>query len=490
MSNLFKHIFVLLLIVTSFESIAQRGDITLTLEQVINMAKEKSLVSKQASTLLSNKYWKYKTFRSNYLPQLVLNGTLPNLNRSITSITQDDGTDLFIRRSLSNSSLDLSLSQNVGFTGGEVFLSSQLQRIDLFSNNSSTNYLANPLLIGIRQPLFRFNQLNWDKKIEPLKYEESKREYNEAMEDAAIQAVDLYFDLLLSQINLEIAQNSLDNSDTLYKIAEGRYNLGKIAENELLQMELSLMNSRTEVAQSTLDIQLGTMRLRNFLNLPTEGELTLVEPQDIPALKVTYAKALEQAKLNRQIEIGFQRQQLEADMEVSKAKKNSGVNIDVFASYGLTQSAPLVEDAYSNTLDQQKVTIGLEVPILDWGRARSRIRTAEANRDLVELSIQQNKQQFEQEIFLLATQFDMYKSKLEIAMQSDTIAQKRYDITRKRYLIGKIDILDLNIALEERIQAKRAYVRALRDFWNAYFDLRKKTLYDFETGKSIEYLEE
>lgn len=452
------------------------------------MAKEKSLASKQASTLLSNKYWKYKTYRSNYLPQLVLNGTLPNLNRSINSITQDDGSELFIRRSLSTSSLDLSLSQNIGLTGGEVFLSSQLQRIDLFSNNNSTNYLANPLLVGIRQPFFKFNQLRWDNRIEPLKYEESRREYNEGMEDAAIQAVDLYFDLLLSQINLEIAQNSLDNSDTLYKIAEGRYNLGKIAENELLQMQLSLMNSRTDVAQSTLDIQLGTMRLRNFLNLPSEGQLSLIEPQDIPELEVTYTKALEQAKMNRQIEIGFQRQQLEADMEVSRAKKNSGVNVDVFATYGLTQSSTIIEGAYTNPLDQQKVTIGLEVPIVDWGRAKSRIRTAEANRDLVQLSIQQNKQQFEQEIFLLSTQFDMYKSKLEIAMQADTIAQKRYDITRKRYLIGKIDILDLNIALDERIQAKRAYVRALRDFWNAYFDLRKKTLYDFESGKAIDYL--
>lgn len=480
---------MLAIMVTSI-CFAQPGDITLTLEQVINSAKEKSLTSKQASTLLSNKYWKYKTYRSNYLPQLVLNGTLPNLNRSITSITQDDGTDLFIRRSLSNSSLDLSLSQNIGLTGGEVFLSSQLQRIDLFGDKSGTNYLANPLLVGINQPLFKFNQLKWDKRIEPLKYEESKREFNEGMEDAAIQAVNLYFDLLLSQINLEIAQNSLDNSDTLYKIAEGRYNLGKIAENELLQMQLSLMNSRTDVAQSTLDIQLGTMRLRNYLNLPSEGQLTLVEPQEIPDLQVTYAKALEQAKMNRQTEIGFQRQQMEADMEVSKARKNSGVNVDVYATYGLTQSAALVEDAYANTLDQQRVTIGLEVPILDWGRAKSRIRTAEANRELVELSIQQSKQQFEQEIFLLATQFDMYKSKLQIAMQADTIAQKRYDITRKRYLIGKIDILDLNIALDERVQAKRAYVRALRDFWQAYFDLRKKTLYDFESSKPIEYLEQ
>lgn len=479
---------VVLLILFAFLSILPtHAQQVYALDQVIKMAQDKSVASKRAATQLVNKYWQFKTYRSNYLPQLALNGTLPNLNRSITSVTQNDGTELFVRRSLASSSLDLSLSQNVGLTGGQVFVSSQLQRIDLFGDQSSTSYLANPLLVGINQPLFQFNQLRWDKRIEPLKYEESQREFNENMENVALEVTNLYFDLLLAQINQEIAQSSLDNSDTLYKIAEGRYNLGKIAENDLLQMKLSLMNSNNEVSQSTLDIQLGTMRLKNYLNLLGEDAIVLTEPDKIPDFEVTYAKALEQARLNRKESIGFERQKLEADMNLAQAKQDNGVNVDLYATYGLTQSSTLLENSYENPLDQERVTIGLQVPILDWGRAKSKIRTAQANRDLVDLSVQQSNQQFEQEIFLLATQFEMIKRKLDVAKEADTIAQKRYDITRKRYLIGKVDILDLNIALEERISAKRSYVRALRDFWTTYFDLRRKTLYDFTENKPIDY---
>ena len=43
---------------------------------------------------------------------------------------------------------------------------------------------------------------------------------------------------------LAINLRSSGFSFTIFKIAEGRYNLGKIAENELLQLELNLMNSR------------------------------------------------------------------------------------------------------------------------------------------------------------------------------------------------------------------------------------------------------
>ena len=459
----------------------------LTLQQVVAMAKEQSPAAKQASTQLENKYWSYRTYKSNYKPQLALNGTLPDFNRSIITVTQDDGTEAFKRRSLSTSSLDLSLSQNVGFTGGEVFLSSQLQRIDIFTAPGGTSYLANPAIIGFRQPLFMFNYLTWDKKIEPLKYEESRRQYLEDMEAVGQRASELFFNLLLAQINLEIAQKNLLNNDTLYRISAGRFNLGKIAENDLLQMELSVMNARNNISQGALDVQLGTLRLKNFLTLTGDEKIVLIEPGTIPGFDVDINKALAEAKKNRQQVIGFERLKLEAEREVARAKGENRLNADLIASYGLTQSAPLVENAYLNPLEQERLRIGFQIPIVDWGRAKSQIRTAKANQELVELNITQAEQNFEQEILLLVTQFKMYREKLVISIKSDTIAQRRYDITVQRYMIGKIGILDLNVALDEKIQAKRAYVQSLWDFWNAYFELRRKTLFDFEQQKEISY---
>jgi outer membrane protein TolC len=81
----------------------------------------------------------------------------------------------------------------------------------------------------------------------------------------------------------------------------------------------------------------------------------------------------------------------------------------------------------------------------------------------------------------------MYRRKVALAAKADTVAQKRYDITVKRYLIGKIDITDLNIAVQEKDRARQDYFRALGDFWNSWLELRRKTLYDFEKNKSIAY---
>ena len=79
----------------------------------------------------------------------------------------------------------------------------------------------------------------------------------------------------------------------------------------------------------------------------------------------------------------------------------------------------------------------------------------------------------------------MLRNQLLLNTKVDNIAQQRYDIAQKTYLIGKISITDFNIASNEKDQAKRAYLSSLRDFWEAYYNLRTLTLYDFEKDKPL-----
>src|SRR5262245_23282155 len=92
--------------------IGQRNDtITLSIDEVIAMAKAKSIESKQAVTTKETKYWEWRTYKSNYQPQLLLNGILPAYSKTFTQVVQPDGTILFQPIHYNNSSLDLSFSQ-------------------------------------------------------------------------------------------------------------------------------------------------------------------------------------------------------------------------------------------------------------------------------------------------------------------------------------------------------------------------------------------
>jgi hypothetical protein len=69
--------------------------IHLTLQQVVEMAKERSIASKQATTVKETKYWEWRTYKSNYQPQLLLNGVVPGYSKSFIEVQQPDGTVLF-----------------------------------------------------------------------------------------------------------------------------------------------------------------------------------------------------------------------------------------------------------------------------------------------------------------------------------------------------------------------------------------------------------
>lgn len=481
-----KIIYTLLLIICY--AFANAQDVKeLSLQQVIELAKEQSVGSKKAKSNAVTKYWQYRNYKAGFKPQLALNGTLPDFTRSILPTPQNDGSIAFRTRSLANSSLAMSLTQNIGLTNSQLFVSSDIERLDLFSPTTSVNYLTNPAVVGIRQTLFGFNSYKWDTKIEPLKYEESKRQYAEEIEAVSVQATQLYFNLLLAQISHDIQMKNVANNDTLFRISKGRYNLGKIAENELLQMELNVMNANSSLTQTDLDVQLGEMQLSTFLRLPAKQKFTLKAPPLIPEFNVDVNTALNEAKKNRQTVIGIERQRMEAERDLKRAVGESGLNVNVTASYGLTQSHALLNEAYANPQSTQRASVGFSVPIFDWGKAKSQIKTAYANKEMVEVTSEQDLQNFEQEIYILVKQIEMYRMKLKIAYKSDTIAQKRYDLTMKRYMIGKISITDLNTALQEKDNAKRGFIEALRTFWNAYYELRRKTLYDFEKGEAIKY---
>ncbi len=478
---------LLLLCFLSKPLVAQTDTLLLSLEEIVALAQSDAPDALLAETRMKNRYWAYQSILADYKPRITLDGDLPDLNRSISIITQPDGTDLFLQRAQMRNRLGLSLRQQVAPTGGTVFASSGIQRLDIFQDagDNIVSYFSTPFSIGFIQPVFGFNQLKWNKRIEPLRYQEATREYAEQMENVGYQASDLFFNVYISQLNLEAARRDKANADTLFNISKGRFEVGRIAETELLQIELSAMNADAAVQQALLDLQSGTEQLRNFLGLRNAVSFKLEPPVDIPQFNVEVERALKYATEFRSDVIAFQRRIAEADSEVARAKANSGFQMDVFGQFSLSQTGGKLNEAYKDPLDNEIFSIGLQVPIFDWGKAKARLETAYSNRELERMNVEQEQVNFEQEILLKVKQFDLLRNQVALGLRAYDVSQKRLDMTRNRYYIGKIGVLDLNIAISEKEAARRSYMNALRSFWLAYYDLRRITLFDFEREVSL-----
>jgi len=482
-----KRIFctIVILVCTGFSVFSQELVNRLTYDEVLQLAHDQSPQAILAKHRFRAAYWEYRTFVAEFRPSLTLDGTLPSFSRSFVRYQNSDGSYDYIEDNTNTTSLGLTVKQNIGLTGGNVFIQSDLERTDVFSDSSTTSYLSKPVLIGFSQPLFGMNKLKWSKKIEPIKYEEAKRTFIEAMENISIEATQKFFDLAMAQQNLETAKLNYSNTDTLYKIAQGRYNIGTIAENDLLQMELSNLNAGTSLNEAIVDLQLKKNKLKSYLGLNDKYDLEIILPEEVPNFDLQYDSVLRLSMQNNPQILSYERQLIEADRDVAQARADRGFSANLYATYGLTQRAQNFDDVYVKLKDLQTVQIGVSIPIVDWGLGKGKVKMAQSNREVVRTTIQQAYTDFEQDIFLRVMQFNRQDDQVKIAQKADLISQNRYEVTKQRFLIGKIDVLDLNVAQSERDEAKQKYINTLSNYWQYFYQMRSLTLYDLEKNEPI-----
>jgi outer membrane protein TolC len=458
----------------------------LTLDEVIRLAEEQSPNAMMAKHRFRNSYWQYRTFVAEYRPSLTLSGTTPNYSNAYNRVFVNDEWQYRQTDNLQTMG-SLALSQNIGLTGGSISLNSDLTFEKDYGKKTESFYSV-PTSIRLVQPVLQYNQLKWQKKIEPIRYNAAKKTFLYNVEEVHRQAVMNFFSLALAQINQQIAEMNYMNADTLYRIAKGRYTLGTIAEDELLQMQLSWLNTETARKEAAMNLRDREIRLRSFLGFNDQVRIELVLPNEIPSLQVSAQEVFDLAMANNPEVLNQQLTVLTAQSNVAQAKGQRGLNANIIANYGLQGSQSNIQDAYAYDLlsRNQGVRLSFTMPILDWGLNRGKYKMAQSSLELAQVQSQQAITDFQQNLLLDVEQFNLQAAQVAIAAKSDTVAMKRYEVTKQRFLIGKIAVLDLNDADSRKDQNRRAYVQSLQNYWNYFYNLRGLTLYDFIRRQPIE----
>ena len=483
------YLFALLLIGSSLHINAQQK-ITADLDKIIATAQSGSPDALVAESRLVNSKWRNIAFQSGFKPQLRLNATLPDLNRSINRINLPNGTVNFLSQSFMSTDLGISLRQVIKSTGGVVSVGSSFSRLDQFETDISPynrSYLTNPISLFIDQPLFGFNAFKWNEKANDLDFESSQKEYVEERENIAYESVNNFFNLYVTGIRLENAKRNKAYLDSLDLIAEGRFSVGRIAETEMLQVKLGSKNASAQVSQLELDLQLQTEALRDFLGITEEVLFDLVPPSDPPMYLIDTELAVREATNNRSRTIEFRRRLLTAEREVEETRRLARPSISLQGSLGFTGTNTSLGESYQNLLDQESIRLSLSIPIADWGLSKAQKETAKSNLELEQFQVTQEQNNFEREVKVNINQLELKRKQLILQKEALEVAELRYDIAKKRYQIGKTDVLDLNAAILDQRNSIQEYYNALWSVWEAHYLIRNLTLYDFVEGKSIVY---
>ena len=465
--------------------VAPKEVLHLSIEDALELGRRESIDSKENDNTLLKAYWRYRGYLADRRPNITLNSTLPSLNRSLRSYQQENGVYKFVPNNYLSESLTFSIRQAIPFTGGEIYIESNIERMDQLGENRAGSFLTVPFSVTLSQPLIAYNPYKWEKKTEPLRYKTSRQEYAASVENVNITTVSYYFDLLISLSDLESARQNLRNASGLYDVARGKEKIGTISDSDLMQQRVSMLNAEANVLSAENDYLEKMNTLSNYLGIESGVEIV---PEVPPAKIIEGIDAdviREKARENNPIYDNFKIRLTEAEANVVKAKRERMPDVNLYLSIGATGSDRSLVSSYTSLMNRQIAEIGISIPILDWGKRKGNYVQAKSDYELAKVKIEREEDQFDEKVRILAEDFIDQQQFVRIYMEADAVAQERYTIALNRFTVGDISVTDLNYAEQEKDRARKNYISQLYLSWLYYYNLRYITLYDFTAGCDI-----
>ncbi|MDR2233261.1 MAG: TolC family protein [Tannerella sp.] len=481
-----KRIFTSILLIASAISASAQTPVVLTLNRTIEIAADSSLQAFIAQNMYQSSYWEYHSFKAARLPSLMLEMTPIQYYRDFTRrYDSEQNIDIYRRQQSLYSYGGLTVTQNLDITGGTFFVNSNLAYMQNIGDNKYTQYTSVPIRIGYQQKLFGFNAFKWERRIEPLKFDKSQKQFLYDRENISEQAAQVFFDLAMAQTEYGMAVENVASGDTLYAIGEERFQIMSISQADLMTLKLDAINARNTLRNAEINLKRAMFAFVSFLNMEKDTPVRLDLPNTPSGVDIPLEMALEQARANNPSFLDNRRQILEAEKNVDQTQKSAVFDASFYASIGFNQVAENFGDAYRRPLQEDVVSIGLSIPLIDWGVRKGKANMAKNNLNVTRISVQQQETSLEQDVIMTVNDFNIQQGLIRSAEEAMQLANMAYNSTKERFIIGKADINSLTLSLNRQKEAQKNYISALQNYWLSYYKIRKLTLYDFERKEKI-----
>ena len=187
-----------------------------------------------------------------------------------------------------------------------------------------------------------------------------------------------FYSLIVGRRRAELAEQSIETSQRRLEIARQNFELGRVSELDLLNVQVALENLRPALAQARLDYQIEEMRFKDFLGLDAAREITLAGSLEPASGQAGLDGLLRLADGSPQIQ-AFLRQRL-----ILSNQKKLAVTEEFAPVLSLSYSYDPVESWSAHSF-----RLGLAVPLDSWiPRSQGRLRVKEIEDSLARLELE------------------------------------------------------------------------------------------------------
>jgi len=370
----------------------------------------------------------------------------------------------------------ISLTNEFGWSSSKSTLSSDESKSEVFFNN---------LYLNLNQPLFTYNRLKMELKQLELNLENANISYAIQRLNLEKNVTQYFYNVYMSQMNLSIAKEELENTQKSYDIIVNKVNAGLAAKEEQYQAELNLSTAKSTVQNNEVSFENAKDQLKLYLGMDLYQDIMILADISANPVKID----LDMATKNG-LESRMELRQREIDVENSQFSLIETKALNEFKGemnlrFGITGDNSDLGNIYQNPTKSPSVGVSFNIPIFDWGEKKARIAAAEATIRSQELNLSEEKKQIVMDIRQVYRNLQNQLTQIDIAKQNERNAQLTYEINLERYENGDLTGMDLNLYQTQLSEKKISYSQALINYKIELLNLKIQSLFDFEKGERI-----
>lgn len=307
--------------------------------------------------------------------------------------------------------------------------------------------------ITFRQEIVTGGKLLKRKNLEMMDAETASMRVHDLQRLLRFDLKQAYFQVVLAQKNLEVAQGILDQFREVVRLNQRRYDAGEISGGELRRTQAAEYPFFADVVDSQVRLETARSRLLALLGCDDlNQDFQAVDDFD-SSFTPPSAEQLRETALRQRPDLALERALVRrADLSIELEKARSKPNPALFAGY-------------ERQLDSNGPLIGIDLPLSIFNRNQGPIYRANAEKRRQENQVLFSRITVLREMQTALQQLNGDRKRIE-ALRGDYLdkSQQARDITESSYRLGEASLIEFLDAERTYSETRLLYNQALYDF--------------------------
>ncbi|MGO9590214.1 MAG: TolC family protein [Candidatus Acidiferrales bacterium] len=277
----------------------------------------------------------------------------------------------------------------------------------------------------------------------------------------------LYYALAVAQRRYATAQSARDTAQHFYAITQDAEHVGQAAHSDVVQAEIQYRQAEQAFDDANLAMESARMDLAVLLFPALNENFTIVDDMDSPLPLPPFSESERMAEHeNPDLRVAMESLR-SANLGVSAAR---GAFLPAFYTdsiYGIEANSfslhsVNVENKTPGSLPNVGyfITVGVNVPLWDWGTLRSKLHQAEYQREQARFELSQAQRQILSNLYGSYNEATVARAGVEESRGTADLAAESLRLIDLRYKAGASTALEVVTAENTLTQARNAYADA------------------------------